>query len=201
MSQIACHKCDLVHDLPNMSEGSAAYCVRCGSVILRTKIDTVNRTLAWTISAFVLFLVAVTFPFLSINSGGIDRHTALLTGIREIHLQGMTSLSFLVLFTCVLAPILQMLGLLYVFVPLKLGVKMRSTPFVFRLFQRIQPWSMMEVFMLGILVALVKLGETATILPGLAVFAFGLLIFALTFAVSSIDIHYVWTRLEASTDV
>jgi paraquat-inducible protein A len=66
----------------------------------------------------------------------------------------------------------------------------------FRLFQHVKPWSMMEIYLLGILVAIVKLGKMATIVPGLAVLAFGLLIFVLAFAISSVDAHMVWERLE-----
>jgi paraquat-inducible protein A len=168
--------------------------------LFRTKIDSINRTLAWTVAGVVLYLVAVTFPFLGMESGGIERHTGLLTGIQEIYKQGMVGLAFLVLLTCVLAPLAQMLGLLYIFIPLKLNYRVRFAIPIFRTFRHIQPWSMMEVFMLGILVSLVKLGKMATIVPGVAVFAFGFLIFALTFALSSVDSHLVWEKLEEFED-
>lgn len=196
MNQTACHECDLVQSVPGLSRGETARCLRCGSLLFRHKPDSIDRTLAWTLAGVVLFLVSISFPFLGMKSGGIERHTALLTGINEIYGQGMVGLAFLVLLTCVLVPLLQMLGLLYVFVPLKVNRRARFAVPVFRLFQHIQPWSMMEVFMLGILVSLVKLGKMATIVPGLAVFSFGLLIFVLTFAVSAVDEHLVWERLE-----
>lgn len=200
MSRIACHECDLVHELPPLPDRATARCVRCGSVIFRTRVNTVDHTLAWTIAALVLFLIAITFPFLGIRSGGIERHTALLTGIAEIYKQDMVGLATLVLLTCVLVPLLQMCGLLYVFIPLKFNRRLPFSADVFRLFQHVQPWGMMEVFMLGILVALVKLGGMATILPGLAIFAFGLLIFSLAFAISSVDPHLVWKCLEELAD-
>lgn len=200
MHQLACHECDLINAVPPLPERAVARCVRCGSVLMRAKTDSINRTVAWTIAGMTLFLIAITLPFLSMKSGGIERHTALLTGIHEIYKQGMIQLALLVLLTCVLAPLVQMLGLLYIFVPLKFKRCARHSALVFKLFRHIQPWSMMEVFMIGILVALVKLGKMATIVPGLAVFAFGLLIFALTFAVSSIDDHLVWELLEEPTD-
>lgn len=200
MYQIACHECDLLHAIPTMPGGASARCVRCGAVFFKAKIDSVNRTIAWTVAGVTLFLVAVTFPFLGMKSGGIERHTGLLTGIHEIYRQEMVGLAFLVMLTCVLAPLVQLLGLLYVFVPLKFNSKARYATQVFRIFQHLQPWSMMEVFMLGILVSLVKLGDMATIIPGIAVFAFGLLIFALAFAVSSVDSHMVWQRIKELSD-
>lgn len=196
MQQIACHACDLIHDLPEMPNRASARCVRCGTVLLHSKPDSVNRTIAWATAGVVLYGVAVTFPFLGMRSGGLERHTALLTGIREIYTQGMTGLAILVLMTCVIVPILQLAGLLYVMVPIKLNSRAPFSRQLFSLYQQVRPWSMVEVFMLGILVSLVKLAKMATIVPGVAVFAFTCLVFALTFAVSSVDAHLVWERLD-----
>lgn len=200
MHQIACYHCDLLHELPAMPDRAIARCVRCDAILFRSRTNTIDRTVAWTVAALVLFLVAVSFPFLGIKTNGIERHTALLTGISEIYRQGMTGLSVLVMLTCFISPVIQMTALLYVFVPLKFGKKAYRCETVFRLFQHIQPWNMMEVFMLGILVALVKLGDLATIVPGIAVYAFSLLIFCLAFAVSSVDAFQVWKRIEELTN-
>lgn len=196
MHQIACHECDLIHEIPAMPSRAAAVCVRCGCVLFRTKTDCINRTLAWTIAALVLYVVAVSFPFLAMKNGPIFNETGLLTGIHLLFEQGIIPLATLVLLTCVVIPLVQMLGLLYVFVPLKLNFRVRYAVPVFRLFKHVRPWSMMEIYMLGILVSIVKLGKMATIIPGLAVIAFGLLIFVLNFALTSVDAHMVWERLE-----
>lgn len=195
MQQMACHECDLIHDLPDMSASAAARCVRCGAVLLRAKADSIDRTLAWTLSGLVLYVVAVSFPFLAMKSGAIVQETSLLTGVHQLYQQQETTLSILVFMTCILIPLIQMGGLLYVFTSLKMNVRARYAIPVFRLFQHVKPWSMMEIYMLGILIAMVKLGKMATIVPGLAVIAFGLLIFVLTFAVSAVDAHLVWERL------
>ena len=195
MHQLACHECDLVHTLPPMPARAAAKCVRCGCVLFRSKTDSINRTIAWTVSGLILYAVAITFPFLAMKSGSIVRQTALLSGIQQLFEQGIILLAILVLLTCVLIPLAQMLGLLYIFVPLKLNIRAKFAIPVFRLFQHVKPWSMMEIYMLGILIAMVKLGKMATIVPGLAVIAFGLLIFVLNFAITSVDSHMVWERL------
>jgi paraquat-inducible protein A len=130
------------------------------------------------------------------KNGPIGNETGLLTGIEFLYRQGIIPLAALVLMTCILIPLIQMLGLLYVFIPLKLNFKVKYAIPVFRLFKHIKPWSMMEIYMLGILVSIVKLGKMATIVPGLAVIAFGLLIFVLNFALSAVDEHMVWERLE-----
>ena len=198
MHQIACHECDLIHDIPAMPGRAAAVCVRCGCVLFRAKTDSINRTLAWTFAGLVLYVVAVTFPFLAMKNGPIGNETGLLTGIELLYRQGIISLAALVLLTCIVIPLIQMLGLLYVFIPLKLNFRTRYAAPVFRLFRHIKPWSMMEIYMLGILVSIVKLAKMATIVPGLAVIAFTLLIFVLNFALSSVDEHMVWEKLEES---
>lgn len=195
MHQIACHECDLVQDIPPMPEGTTAKCLRCGSVLFSAKADSINRTLAWTVAGLVLYVVAVTFPFLAMKSGSIIKETGLLTGVENLFSQGETVLASLVLLTCLLIPLLQMFILLFIFIPLKLNTRVRYSIPVFRLFQHINPWSMMEIYLLGILVAIVKLAKMATIVPGLAVVAFGLLVFVLTFAIASVDKHMVWERL------
>jgi len=195
MHQIACHECDLIHDIPAMPSRAAAVCVRCGCVLFRAKTDSIDRTLAWTLSGLVLYVVAVSFPFLAMKNGPIGNETGLLTGIEFLYRQGIIPLAALVLLTCILIPLIQMLGLLYVFIPLKLNVRVKYAIPVFRLFKHIKPWSMMEIYMLGILVSIVKLGKMATIVPGLAVIAFGILIFVLNFALSAVDEHMVWEKL------
>jgi paraquat-inducible protein A len=195
MHQIACHACDLVQNIPPIPAGTSAQCVRCGSVLFRTKIDSINRTLAWTIAGLVLYCVAITFPFLAMKSGSIIRETALLSGVQQLYLQGEYTLAGIVVSTCVLIPLSQMLILLFIFIPLKLNIRIQYMIPVFRLFQHVKPWSMMEIYLLGILVAIVKLGKMATIVPGPASFAFGLLVFVLTFAMSAVDTHMVWEKL------
>jgi paraquat-inducible protein A len=195
MNQIACHACDLVQNIPPIPAGSSARCARCGSVILRAKVNSIDRTLAWTIAGLVLYGVAVTYPFLAMKSGPITQQTTLLSGVQQLYFQGENVLASLVLLTCLLVPLLQMFILLFIFIPLKINIRVNHSIPVFRLFQHLNAWSMMEIYLLGILVAIVKLGKMATIVPGLAVVAFGLLVFVLTFAISSVDTHMVWERL------
>jgi paraquat-inducible protein A len=196
MNLLACHECDLVQKIPPIPARSAARCVRCGALLYRSRTNTIDRTIALTLAGIVLFIVACSFPFLTMKNAGIVQKTALLTGVYNLYEQGLPGLATLVFLTCVLVPIVQMLVLLYIMIPLKQN---RTPPYaipMFRIFLHLQPWGMMEVFLMGILVALVKLGKMATIVPGLSVIAFGLLIFVLAAVSSSLDPHLVWERLE-----
>lgn len=192
---VACHDCDLIHRIPVGGEGGSGRCVRCGAVLYNAKRDTVERTLALAIAGAVLFAVANLFPFLSFDMQGRVTQTTLLSGVRELWDQDMGSLAGLVLVTGVLAPGLQLLALLWVLVPLQGGRQPWLLAEVLRVLHVLEKWSMMEVFLIGILVALVKLGDMAEIVPGLAIYSFAVLIGVLAGASATLDRRALWRRV------
>ena len=197
-SLIACHECDLLHRVQPLPDGGAARCVRCDALLYYQKKDSLDRTLALTIAGLVLLIVANIFPFLAMKSKGLVRETTLITGIKGLYLQGMEALALLVFLTIILVPLVHIAGMLYVLVPLKGNRVPRHLALVYRFIRSLQPWAMMEVFMLGILVSMVKLGKMATIVPGLALYSFVVLIFVLAGATASLDPRIVWDRLGES---
>ena len=197
-SLMACHECDLLHHIKPLPDGGVAQCIRCGAVLYRQKRDSLDRTLALTIAGLILFVVANTYPFLALKSGGLVQRTTLITGTKELYAQGMEILALLVLFTSILAPLVHLVGMLYVLLPLKFNRMPRNLHRVFRFVQSLQPWGMLEVFMLGILVSVVKLAKMAKIVPGIALFAFLVLIFVMAASSASLDPHLIWKRWEQS---
>lgn len=195
-SLVACPDCDLLNRL----DGPAAatlLCARCGAVLRRHRPDSIDRTLALVVAALLLFALANAFPFLAMQTGGLVQETTLLSGVHELWRQDLRLLAALVFCTCVLVPAAQLAGLLTILLPLRLG--RRPPPGaarILRLVQAAAPWGMMEVFMLGILVALVKLGHMATIVPGVSVFSFAALIVVMAAALSTLDPALVWARLD-----
>jgi len=194
MHVVACHDCDLLNQFPD-EVTATLLCARCGAVLHRHKPNSIDRSLALTFSALTLFIVALCFPFLAMKSGGFVQETRLLTGIRELWRQDLYGLATLVLLTCVLIPLGQITGLLYLLAPLKWNLPAPHAIRVFRLLRHVAPWGMLEIFMLGILVALVKLGKMATIVPGISVFAFGLLVLVMAAAINALDLPLLWERL------
>jgi len=196
MSLMACHECDLIHRVDPVPEGSAAKCSRCGALLYQPKHDSLDRTLALTVTGFILFVVANAFPFLSFNVQAMGHEILLITGVRELYHQGMWILATVVLLTTIIIPATQMMGLLYVLVPLRLNRLPWKLKDVFRLTQSLQPWAMLDVFMLGFLVSIIKLGKMGTIVPGIAAFAFMPLIFILAASMAVLDPHAVWERIK-----
>jgi paraquat-inducible protein A len=193
---VACHECDLLHEVKPLTAGGVAKCTRCGAILLRHKRNSLDRTLSFAMAGLILIIVANTFPFLALENEGLVQETTLITGVKQLYLQGMWRLAALVFLTSILVPFVHISGLLYVLVPMKLNRLPWRLPLVFRFLEAIQPWGMMEVFLLGILVSIVKLGKMATIVPGIALYSFVVLIFVLAAAMASLDTHMIWERLE-----
>lgn len=176
-------------------EGGQARCTRCGAELYSRKRNSLERTLALIIAGLILFFLSNAFPLLELSIQGNLQETTLFQGVKALYNQDMRGLAMLVLLTCILAPFVQLSGLFYVLAPLKYNRLAPKTARVFRFIRKLQPWSMMEVFMLGILVSIVKLAKMATIIPGISLYSFAALILVLAGAVASLDPHIVWERL------
>lgn len=190
-----CHACGLAQVNPPVPPGGGMRCVRCGSTLHRSRPDSLNRTLALTLAGLILFFVANAFPFLSleIQSGLLE--TTLASGVFALYDQGEWQLAAVVLFTSILAPGLQLVLLLTILLPLRFGCLTPSFGVLFRYVKTLTPWGMMDVFLLGILVSVVKLSSLAGIVPGVSLFAFVLLIFVLAGAQAALDPDIVWSRI------
>jgi paraquat-inducible protein A len=147
-------------------------------------------------AAAILYLVANSVPMLGLTVVGRDAFTTVIGGAQHLWADGRQTVAVLVLFTAVIAPALQ-IGLMLAIV---LGARRNPVPaWVGRLMRHHQltrTWSMIEVMMLGVLVALTKIADYATVLPGLALFVLGALIFVLAGMQASFDQHQVWQRIQ-----
>jgi paraquat-inducible protein A len=195
-SLIACHECDLLHQRQPLPPDGTARCVRCGAVLYRRKRNSLNRVLALTVSGLILFIIANIYPFLTFRLEAQIQETNLITGVIELYQQGMWIVAGVVLLTTILMPLLELTGMLFVLVPLKLRRRPWKLALLFRTLRGFRPWGMTEVFMIGILVAAVKLVKMASIIPGTALYAFMILIFILAASASALDPHIVWKKLD-----
>ena len=193
---IACDECDLLEAVPALEEKASARCRRCGALVYRRRARSIERTLALTLAGLILLGVANAYPFLGFELEGTLIQTTLLGGIERLYVNDKFAIAAVVFVTAILAPVLQLLTSLYVFLPLYLNRRPWNLHKVFRWIQHVQPWAMIEVFMLGILVSIVKLSQMATIVPGIALWAFALLIIVLAAASAVMDPAEVWRRLE-----
>jgi paraquat-inducible protein A len=176
-----------------------ARCRRCGALLYRDSPDSLNRTLAFTLTAGVLFLLANLFPIIGIELQGNRNAMNLFSAVNSLWEQGMRSISATVFITTILIPALELTMLTYLLVGLKLRKVPAGVAPILRLLQGIKPWGMVEVFMLGILVSLVKLANDFIIIPGVALWSFGGLTLMLAAVAASFNVRDVWAYVEIGT--
>jgi paraquat-inducible protein A len=158
-----------------------------------------ERTLALAIAAAILFIVANSFPFLSFEMKGRVTQTNVMTGILDLWRGGKPEIAALVFLTIELAPVVQLSLLLWVLIPLRRGRVPWQLPHAFRMLSHATSWSMIEVFLIGIVVAITKLMGMATIVPGLALWSFALLMIVLSAAISAFDPDAIWEQVEGTS--
>lgn len=198
---IACHDCDLLQSEIPLKKGCAASCSRCGAVLYRNATDSTNRTIACTVAALLVFVIANIFPIFAIEMQGGLTAINLIEALHSIWKQNMPLISILVFVTTVFIPLLEMTGLLYLLISLKYRVVPRGHILIIKMIQIVGPWGMIEILMLGMLVSLVKLTGSFKVIIGLALWSFGLLTFLLAAASASFSEWQVWNTIDKINDV
>jgi paraquat-inducible protein A len=192
---IACHDCDLLQCLPVTTGRARVRCVRCGCVLHHAGRDPVVAPLALGLAALVLFLLSNFFPLLDFGLQGQHDQTYLLAGIVQLFLQGQGLLAAVVATTTLAMPAAHIGLLIYLYLPLALGRRPAGFAVALRAAQAVLPWSMLEIFLLGVLVAGVKLADQASIAPGPAAWSLGALVLVLAAASAQVHPQTLWQRL------
>lgn len=195
----ACVECDLLVEIGELGEHDRATCPRCGHVLTAPKPDGLTRALAYTLAACVLLVLANTFPFLQLKAKGLEQVMTLPRTAIELYRDGHAALAVLVLGPIVGIPALLLATLLALLVPLR---RPDPAPWLVpagRMLSFLTPWAMVEVFVIGVLVSLVKIAAMASVIMGISFFAY--LGFALCFtaALSNLDTLEMWREIEART--
>jgi len=149
-------------------------------------------------AALLLLLLSNVYPLVSLQLNGAERETTLLGAAIGLYREGYGLMGALVLTTTLLIPLFQIGSLLYVLVPLRSHRRAKRQNELFRTLTRLRPWAMPEVFMLGALVALVKLSALAQVIPGISLFAYAALMFTLAWLTSITPTEQFWLWVEGS---
>jgi paraquat-inducible protein A len=191
-----CQDCGLFQALPPLEPGEVAVCGRCNATLRHGRPDSINRALACSVGALALFLVALQLPFMDVSAVGRTYSATLFTGPGMLDQRGMWEISLVVLFTLVAMPTLQLFSLLFVLIGVKSGHPPRILPRVFGYLERIRPWSMIEVFLLGAFVAYTRLQAIAQVEVGAGLVALGGVMLCMIMADVMLDHEVVWSELE-----
>jgi len=199
-SVIVCHACDLAHRLDSLAANARVRCIRCRAELYRTNDRSPDTAIALAATALALFILANVYPLVALTVNGTTRMTTLIGAAEAFYEQGYGALAVLVLFTTVIVPVIQALTLLYVLVPLRLGRAVRGQRVLFRMLIALRPWGLTEVFMIGAVVALVKLSAQAQVSPRVSLVAYGLLMIASAALTSATPSEQYWRWVAAQRD-
>jgi paraquat-inducible protein A len=195
LDTMACPDCDLQQTIPPLPPGGSAQCARCKVTIARNPVDPIDRPLALALAAAVVFVVANTTPLMGLSAVGRESTTTIIGGAREMWSQGSEITAVMVAFCAVVAPGSFIAFILAVLLAARRPPAPRWVGQLLRISSLVQPWSMSEVMLLGILVALIKIAQLATVSPGIGMYAVGLLIALLAAIAATFDSHVIWTRV------
>lgn len=194
---IACPECDLMQVEPALPVGAVARCARCEAPLFKRPRNSIERATALTLAATVFFALANFFPLVGLEVQGSSSSTTLAGAVEALVESDRLPMAVLVLFTTILVPATELLLMNYVLLPLRRGRVARHAAGAMRLLRTLRPWSMVEVFMLGMLVSLVKLSGLAQVVTGIALYALAALIVLFAATAAAFNPHEVWRRIEA----
>lgn len=191
---IACKTCGLVQRLGGLAPGTVAECVRCGSTLRKHKPNSLARTAAFSLAALILYVPANIYPILKMDLYGIHSESTVWEGCRTLFQKGELLVAVIVFLASMLIPFLKLLGLfaLVLTVTFKSRRWRADRTWIYRTIDAIGPWAMLDVFLLAVLVALVKLGELATVLPGPGLLAFTAVVVLTILATISFEPALIW---------
>ena len=194
---IACPHCDTLHSYQDLPEGSQALCRKCGAVMLRQRASAVVIVLSLALTSFVLMLAALFFPFLGVEAGGLSNGTSLLGTVMAFSDDFDLPLAISVAAFIVFIPLTRLAAIVIAVTPLVAGRPAgRFHKRAFGLAEDLRPWSMAEIFMVGVGVALIKIASLASVSFGPAFWALTVLV-ALSFWHDTLICRYtIWRALD-----
>ena len=192
---VSCPHCDLLQRIPEIEPGASVQCPRCNKELWRSRVDSINRTLALTLAAAILYIIANICPMLGLTVVGRQAFTTVTGGAIKLWENHQHIVAVLVMFVAVVAPALQILIQLII----TLGCLFKKAPKIvgtlLRYLHLTRTWSMIEVMLLGVLVALTKIADYATVIPGMALFSLFALVVLLAAMQSCFDPMEAWNKV------
>ena len=182
--------------LPAMPPGARAVCERCDSVLRRTRLNPLSLPLALNISALILFLLGATLTLIAVSTAGQERIAGLVSGPKEMEQYGLWEISLVVLITTVAAPLARVLCMLAVLGGLRLSRPPAELREIYAWVEHLRPWSMVEIYLLGLFVAYVRLSGMTTVNLGPAIYALAGLMVIMVLADYMLDGQAVWEAME-----
>ena len=197
-SLLNCHSCHLLSHARRLPPGGHAVCPRCGASLHLRKPNSISRTWALIWAAIILYSPANVFPVMTVISFGKGSPDTIMSGVMALLEHGMWPLALLVFFASITVPMAKLTGMIYLLLSVqrKSHWRPKDRTALYRVTEVIGRWSMIDIFMISILVALVKLQAIATIEPGPGAISFAAVVVITMIAANSFDPRLIWDAME-----
>lgn len=192
---IACEECDSVYQRISLQKGERATCACCGAPLYRYR-RPLSTLLPLVLTALIIFIICNSFPIVKVDLQGNDTQTTLIGAALAMFHAEQPLVGVLVLMTTFIVPLLDILLLLYVMLcATVLKQRPRYLVFALRTISLFRTWGMIEVFLIGVLVTLVKLVAMVVVIPGIALWSFAVLSILLVY-ISSFTVKDIWYDID-----
>ncbi len=197
-SLVRCHVCGLLSRMRPLAQGYHPICPRCRARLHLRKPNNLVRTQAFLLAALIFYVPANILPVMTVIRFGTGEPDTILSGVQQLIEGGMWPLALLVFFASITVPVLKLVVLFYLLISVnrKSLWRPKDRTVLYRITETVGRWSMIDIFMISILVALVKLGSIATIEPGIGAACFAAVVVLTMCAAMSFDPRLIWDAME-----
>ncbi|MEH6577976.1 MAG: paraquat-inducible protein A [Amphritea sp.] len=192
----ACHECDLLIDQVPTTPGQDAICPRCRARLYYTTINDTERSMALAIAGLILFIPANMFPILTLKVLGKSQSEVILNTALSLFDGGLFVVAILVLLFAIVVPLMQLILLLYISSSLHFKWGGRLLRYAMHGYQHLHGWGMLEIYLLGTLVSIIKLKDIANLEIGLGLYSLAALIIVFTLSSIMFNHHQIWHQID-----
>ncbi|MFI8736451.1 paraquat-inducible protein A [Pseudomonas sp. NFACC19-2] len=193
---VACHECDLLMRKPVLQDGESAECPRCGYELFSHRHHVVRRSLALVLTALLLYVPANFLPIMQLNLLGQTSQDTVWSGVIGLYESGMQGIAVVVFLCSMAVPLLKLLCQLLVLLSIRMDFGRSYGLLLYRIYHHMREWGMLEVYLMGILVAMVKLMDLADLSLGLGLFCFIALLLVQVWLEVTMSPHQIWEALS-----
>jgi paraquat-inducible protein A len=197
-SRISCHSCHLLCRVDSLSAGGVLICPRCGAKMHQRKPNSLKRTWALVLAAAIFYIPANLLPVTVVISLGKAQADTIMSGVIYFISTGMWPIALVIFVASILVPMLKLIILTFLLITVqrKSAWRPKDRTRLYRITEAIGRWSMVDIYVVTILVALVNLGNLATIKAGLGAAFFAAVVVITIFAAMSFDPRLIWDAKE-----
>ena len=196
---LSCNTCGLIQQLEWLPRGRKVVCARCGETLLNARPFSRARTAAFSLAALFLYMPANIYPVMMMHYSGRETENTVWGGVRALWQDGMWPVATIVFMASILVPLLKLIGL-FLLVSTRGPRWQKPRTRIFKFIEKIGPWAMLDVFLLAIMVAAIRFGRFATVIPGPGIVAFTAVVVLTLLASGSFEPRLIWKRENVECD-